>query len=212
MGFVSLGIVGAFALFIPTLTQEEGQLYSNIKVKMYVLDPASGARTEETCNADDPSTPQNEADTRYGCTAFPGENSEYPYPYSTNPATVSIEDDYLLDVVPREMGTYYHPLALKAQAIVARTYAYCAMRANEGTEDYWGYCRKEINNSNEFQVFVPYYFESINSPNLSRRWSTKLQGYISSMPPNPAKALSSLSSRPMLTSRQNKGITVTSGA
>ncbi len=39
MGFVSLGIVGPFALFIPTLTQEEGRLYSNIKVKMYVLGP-----------------------------------------------------------------------------------------------------------------------------------------------------------------------------
>ncbi len=139
-------------------------LYQDISVTMYPLkDDGSRDRDQQPplCQSDDPSTPGNEADTRYGCTAFDQDHyppdQVRPYPYSTNPAAVSIEDDYLLDVVPREMGTYYHPLALKAQAVVARTYAYCAMRANEGTEDYWGYCRKEINNSNEFQVFVPYY-------------------------------------------------------
>ncbi len=92
-------------------------LYQDISVTMYPLkDDGSRDRDQQPplCQSDDPSTPGNEADTRYGCTAFPGENSEYPYPYSTNPATVSIEDDYLLDVVPREMGTYYHPLALES--------------------------------------------------------------------------------------------------
>ncbi len=144
------------------VTREEDQLFSEITVKMYALDPDSGAilDRENPCRFDDPSTPQNEADTRYGCTADP----RHPYPYPTNPATVSIEDDYLLDVVPREMGPYYHPLALRAQAIAARTYAYCAIRANEGTGKYWEDCRKEINNSNQFQVFVPWYFEYIGSP------------------------------------------------
>jgi peptidoglycan hydrolase-like amidase len=158
----------AITIITGAITQEESQLSSEITVKMYALDPDSGAvlDRENPCRIDDPSTPQNEADNRYGCTAYPGEGTQYPYPYPTNPATVSIEDDYLLDVVPREMGTYYHPLALRAQAVAARTYAYCAIRANEGTEDFWGNCRKEINNSNEFQVFVPWYFESIDSPQV----------------------------------------------
>ncbi len=107
--------------------------------------------------------------------------------YLTNPATVDIEDDYLLDVVPTEMGTYYHPLALRAQAIAARTYAYCAIRANEGTEDFWGFCRKEINNSNEFQVFVPYYFESINSPQLIQEVVNETRGLYLIYAPEPAK-------------------------
>lgn len=90
-------------------------------------------------------------------------------PYATNPVTVSIEGDYLLDVVPREMGpSGHHPLALRAQAIVARTYAYCAIHAWEqpggGEGDpYWGNCLREINNSNSFQVFVPYHFDTLTS-------------------------------------------------
>jgi peptidoglycan hydrolase-like amidase len=111
----------------------QSELYQNISVTMYPLD-SYGNRVEDEerplCQPDDPSTPQNEADNRYGCTAYPGEGTQYPYPYPTNPATVNIEDDYLLDVVAREMGPSYHPLALRAQAIAARTYAYCAMRAN----------------------------------------------------------------------------------
>jgi len=131
------------------------------------------------------------ADTRYGCTAFDRDHyppdQVVPYPYATNPATVSIEDDYLLDVVAREMGTYYHPLALRAQAVVARTYAYCAMRANEGTEDFWGNCRKEINNSNEFQVFVPWYFESIDSPQVIQDAVNETRGLYLIYAPEPGK-------------------------
>ncbi len=118
--FLSLGAV---TLITKAVAQEEDQLFSDITVQMYALDPDSGAilDTEDpSCRIDDPSTPQNEADDRYGCTAFPGENTEYPYPYATNPVTVSIEGAYLLDVVPREMGpSGHHPLALRAQAIVA---------------------------------------------------------------------------------------------
>jgi hypothetical protein len=131
------------------------------------------------------------ADTRYGCTAFDRDHyppdQVVPYPYTTNPATVSIEDDYLLDVVPREIGTYYHPLALRAQAVVARTYAYCAMRANEGTEDFWGNCRKEINNSNAFQVFVPWYFESIDSPQVIQDAVNETRGLYLVYAPEPGK-------------------------
>ena len=105
--FLRLGIIGAIALFATPFVRGEEQLFSDITVKMYVLKPGSGASTGELCRVDDPSTPGNEGDTRYGCTADP----RRPYPYPTNPATVSIEEDYLLDVVPREMGTDYHPLA-----------------------------------------------------------------------------------------------------
>jgi len=128
------------------VAQDEDQLFfSEITVQMYVLNPDNGASTGESCGIDDPSTPQNEADDRYGCTVFDREHyppdQVHPYPYAANPATVSIEDDYLLDVVPREMGpSGHHPLALRAQAIVARTYAYCAIHAREHPDTNWPIC------------------------------------------------------------------------
>jgi len=171
--FLSLG---AITLITKAVAQEEDQLFSDITVQMYALDPDSGAilDTEDpSCRVDDPSTPQNEADDRYGCTAFDRDHyppdQVRPYPYAINSATVGIEGDYLLDVVPREMGpSGHHPLALRAQAIVARTYAYCAIHAWEqpggGEGDpYWGNCLREINNSNSFQVFVPYHFDTLTS-------------------------------------------------
>jgi len=48
------------------------------------------------------------------------------------------------------MGTYYHPTALQAQAIAARSYAYWHIHHGSA-----------INNSNQFQVFVPFKFESL---------------------------------------------------
>ncbi len=122
---------------------------SQISVWMYWLTPDGARRIPYTLCAS--------GHTTWGCTAFCDE-SGYPcdwsqtiaYPYTTNPATVSIETDYLLDVLPQEMGTYYHPTALQAQAIAARTYAY--WHINQGSA---------INNSTEFQVFIPYKFESL---------------------------------------------------
>lgn len=88
-------------------------------------------------------------DTSYGCTAI----SSYLYPYSTNPVTIPIETDYLLDVVPSEVSVEaFHPTAIQAQAIAARSYAY--WHINQGST---------INNSNQFQVFVPYAFEALPS-------------------------------------------------
>ena len=75
-----------------------------------------------------------------------------PYPYPTNPATVPIETDYLLDVVPQEMGPYYHPTAIQALAIAARSYIMYKINNNFS-----------INNSTSLQVFIPYKFESLNS-------------------------------------------------
>jgi hypothetical protein len=74
---------------------------------------------------------------------------------------VSIENNYLLDVIPQEMNpATFHPNAVYAQAIAARTFAY-----------YHIYYVSTINNSTAFQVFVPYKFESLfpatdpNNPN-----------------------------------------------
>lgn len=117
----------------------------NITVRMYRLF-SGGASTGILCSS---------TDTSYGCTAFVGDPNR-PYPYGVNnPVTIPIETDYLLDVVPREMGTYYHPTALQAQAIAARSYAYWHIRRGS-----------TINNSAQFQVFIPYTFESLNPANF----------------------------------------------
>ena len=114
---------------------------SSITVRMFELIYPGGGNTHIPCSSDD---------TSFGCTAFVGDDN-HPYPYGTaNPVTIPIETDYLLDVVPQEMGTYYHPIALQAQAIAAHTYAY--WHIHQGSD---------INNSNEFQVFIPYKFESL---------------------------------------------------
>ena len=113
---------------------------TNITVRMYRLF-SGGASTGILCSSND---------TSYGCTAFVGD-SNHAYPYGAdNPVTIPIETDYLLDVVPREMGTYYHPVAIQSQAIVARSYAY--WHINQGST---------INNSIQFQAFIPYKFESL---------------------------------------------------
>ncbi|MBN1919802.1 MAG: hypothetical protein JW892_01045 [Anaerolineae bacterium] len=95
--------------------------------------------------------------TAWGCTVFCDETDfpcvrtvTHPYPYAANPITISIESDYLLDVVPLEMGTYYHATALIAQAAAARSYAYRVI-----------YDGRAVNNSTAFQAFIPYKFESL---------------------------------------------------
>ncbi|WP_347246301.1 SpoIID/LytB domain-containing protein, partial [Thermogutta sp.] len=133
-GVISSG--SAFASFSPP---------SNIILRVYRLEssgalwvnPATGAY--HLCSSND---------TYYGCTAIPN----YAYPYSTNPVTIPIETDYLLDVVPKEVSVEaFHPTAIQAQAIAARSYAYWHIRQGS-----------TINNSTQFQVFVPYAFEALN--------------------------------------------------
>ncbi|NJN65625.1 MAG: SpoIID/LytB domain-containing protein [Chloroflexaceae bacterium] len=91
-------------------------------------------------------TPPN--DIEFGCTAKT--TDEYPYPYNTNPVTIDIERDYLLDVVPGELNPReFHRTAVAAQAVLARTYAYWHIHNPT----------KTIDNSTDFQVFVPHRFE-----------------------------------------------------
>jgi uncharacterized repeat protein (TIGR01451 family) len=94
-------------------------------------------------------------DTFYGCTFYfmPG------YPYSMNPIAISIEDDYLLDVVPSELPPIYHLTALRAQAIAARSYAYYHI-LHIGAVD----------NSTDYQLFIPFAYEN---------WPTSQQQLIS---------------------------------
>lgn len=96
--------------------------------------------------------------TWYGCTAFIG-NWSYRYPYGyTNPVSVPVETDYLLDVVSQEMGTTTsHSEARHAQAVVARSFAY----HHEHFDSHTG--TPTMNNSTEAQVFIPYRWE---------RWDT----------------------------------------
>lgn len=117
---------------------------SSITVRMFELIYPGGGNTYVPCYSND---------TSYGCTAFVGDSS-HAYPYgSNNPVTIPIETDYLLDVVPSEVIVEaFHPTAIQAQAIAARSYAY--WHINQGSA---------INNSNQFQVFVPYAFEALPS-------------------------------------------------
>lgn len=108
---------------------------------MYELNSDGSIKDNTLCIIDPP-------DTNYGCTW----TSASPYPYATNPATVPIETDYLLDVVPQEMGPYYHPTAIQALATAARSYIMYHINNSPS-----------IDNSTNFQVFIPYKFESLNS-------------------------------------------------
>lgn len=75
-----------------------------------------------------------------------------PYPYATSLITISIEDDYLIDVVSGEMDPEqgYHRVALQAQAIAARSYVLYHIRTIG-----------VINNSIHYQLFVPYRFDRL---------------------------------------------------
>lgn len=119
-----------------------------IYVRMYHLDTTTHARLDEPGIGYVECDPLR-LDTAYGCTEAAG-NDAYHYPYTTNPALVNVEDDYLLDVIAREMPPqlYPNPLALSAQAVASRSFAY-----------YWNNNNYYLWNSNDFQVFVPYAFE-----------------------------------------------------
>jgi len=163
--FLPFSFFALVLLYRPAPTQAE-EPYQNITVKMYPLTESGSIDTTDPghplCEIDDPTTEQNEADTRYGCTAY-AEDEAFRYPYQDNPATVDLEADYLLDVVPRELGpSSHHDLALQTQAVAARSYAYCAIRFMQGF-DSWGNCDREINNSNSFQVFIPYYWNTLSA-------------------------------------------------
>jgi CSLREA domain-containing protein len=90
-------------------------------------------------------------DTFYGC----GEGGS-GYPYDQNPLWIDVENEYLLDVLPREMNVkenFYTLASLQAQAIAARSYA-----------DYRDRLSGDMNNSVEFQIFIPNAYELYHPP------------------------------------------------
>ncbi len=97
-------------------------------------------------------------DRSYGCTAFCEDvpdkcaSPPRPYPYSSAWPDISFDRDYLLDVVGQETSPgLFDPIALQAQAIAARSYAWYWIN----NADY-----NVINNSTTFQVFLPFKFET----------------------------------------------------
>ena len=88
-------------------------------------------------------------DTSFGCAELGG------YPYQDNPVWVDVENDYLLDVLPREMNVAENKPstldALQAQALAARSLADWKFRY-VGNSTY-------MDNSRDYQVFIPYAYE-----------------------------------------------------
>lgn len=122
---------------------------SSLTVNLHRLNYPGGADTGIACTS-------SPSDLNWGCTWFDVEHfpsEARSYPYNINPVTIPIETDYLLDVLPQEMGPYYNPIALQAQALAARTYAYWHKENGYST----------VNNSTTYQVFIPYKFESLPS-------------------------------------------------
>lgn len=114
----------------------------------------------------------------WGCTTYctdPNISScvvtmQQPYPFATNHPTVEIDgssgapdvapyNQYLRDIVPLEIDIkagsqgYKPASAVEAQAIAARTYTYQRILYESQYSP--------RNNSNQFQVFVPYYFDTL---------------------------------------------------
>ncbi|MCA0353710.1 MAG: hypothetical protein LCH85_17085 [Chloroflexi bacterium] len=84
----------------------------------------------------------------FGCTAIEGDPN-YIYPYNSSTITLNIENEYLPNVLPGEMfPPEFITEAMRAQAIAARSYAYYQIN-NNGSN---------INNSTQFQMFIPYRF------------------------------------------------------
>ena len=80
------------------------------------------------------------------------------YPYPTSMAVVDVENDYLLDVLPREMNVIENDpptlQSLQAQAVAARSVAAWKLSLTSGYMD----------NSIDYQVFIPYAYEYFNNP------------------------------------------------
>jgi len=106
-----------------------------------------------------PRTPCWTGDTTYGC----AEVGSGGYQDPQNPVYIDIENDYLPDVLAREMNVVENnPTleALKAQALAARTVAtWKAVTPGQydGQSNY-------INNSTQYQVFIPYSYEYYTNP------------------------------------------------
>lgn len=134
---------------------------TEIQIRMYHLDPATGEKINILCNT---------GDTAYGCTAYTG-NSNYSYPFDSSTVTVNMESDerdgyeqgYVYNVTPHELGITTgsqgnKPLSsVQAQAIASRSFAgYYASRSTT------------INNSTQYQVYISFTYEKLNTAQQQR--------------------------------------------
>ena len=149
--FVSLTLMRLllFPAKLPSVIAVPQSLETHVDIEMFVLN-SDGSRTDDYCSS---------GNTNYGCTAFE-DNPTYAYPYSTSKPSVPIETDYLLDVVAQEMSPnpYGEPVALHAQAIASRSLVnyYINNPPEDGIP-----VHDPFNNSNDYQVFLPYRYEQL---------------------------------------------------
>lgn len=148
---------------------------SNLQIRSFLVPPTqiplemfeleeSGKKTPNRCSSNS---------TKWGCTAycgiqFPGTcatGTAKSYPFgNSSTITIGIENHlqngvqqgYLHNVVPSEMNPQNrNAVAVKAQAIAARTYAYFEITyptCSDGVTT--------INNSTEDQVYIPYMYDA----------------------------------------------------
>ena len=118
-------------------------LPATVTVEMYQLNVNNSSKFV-------PETPCTNANKdQYGCTALPN-NSNFEYPYG-NDSTPDVNiEDYVLDVIAKEMNPNVttNPEVLRAQAIASRSYA-----------GWYENNSSTLNNSTQRQVFAPYAFE-----------------------------------------------------
>ena len=95
--FVSLTLTRLllFPAKLPSVIAVPQSLETHVDIEMFVLN-SDGSRTDDYCSS---------GNTNYGCTAFE-DDPTHAYPYSTSKPNVSIETDYLLDVVAQEMVVF----------------------------------------------------------------------------------------------------------
>ncbi len=154
-------------LLTPVAVQATFVPLTSVTVHMYRLNPDGSlppSNQRVSCST---------GDQHWGCTAMTND-PQHAYPFSSNPVTVDIEGNdpgdpqhgvdynrYLRDVVPEEVAITVSsrgnkPLStVKAQAIAARTYVYFRHSST-------------INNSAQYQVFVPYYYDTLTSAQQQR--------------------------------------------
>jgi hypothetical protein len=130
---------------------------TTLNVIMYELYP-NGASTGRMCNY---------GNLTYGCTAYCNNFIDvcqriqtFFYPYGGSTINIPLETYYLLDVMSAEMdpSIYKESQTLKALAIAERSYI-----------GYHISHQSLINNSTQYQVFIPYKFDAQNP------WSTPLE-------------------------------------
>lgn len=146
----TLLVIVVCGLLAMKATPVHAQVYTppnTVTVTMYRLNQ-NGSSTGTPCRTGNPA---------YGCTAYPGTGDpNLAYPFLTSTVTLSIEgtavnNRYLRDVLVKEIVvSAFHPTAIRAQAIAARTYIYYHIRQGS-----------TIDNSTNFQVFVPRAYDTL---------------------------------------------------